>query len=250
MPIHLPPFQSPDALTTGVFVAIVALVLGCLVAGVAIASRRLGHPRESLRRRVLMAAALSIVWLGLTPQAPFGLFGVTVSAFMLLFTISNLSAVALGLSPVGRLLAAGLPLWALVGFQGFRLPLEIVLHAWYGQGTVPVHITWEGQNFDVIAALTALVAAVWLYRRPTARWVGWLATAIGLGLLLNVIRVAVGASPVGVPWNFGADPTLQLPAHSPFGWIVSVCIAGALAGHIVTLRALTSPSRAEPDVRA
>jgi peptidoglycan/LPS O-acetylase OafA/YrhL len=45
---------------------------------------------------------------------------------MLMFAFV-LGAIALGLSPVGRRLATGLPLAALVGFQAFRLPLEPVV---------------------------------------------------------------------------------------------------------------------------
>jgi hypothetical protein len=47
----------------------------------------------------------------------------------------------LAISPVGRRLATTLPLAALVGFQAFRLPLELVLHAWAAQGTIPGTMT-------------------------------------------------------------------------------------------------------------
>jgi hypothetical protein len=37
-------------------------------------------------------------------------------------------ALWLGLGPLGRRLAAGVPLAVLVGVQGFRLPLELLMH--------------------------------------------------------------------------------------------------------------------------
>jgi hypothetical protein len=38
------------------------------------------------------------------------------------------ASTAAGLSPLGRWLAAGPTLFWLVAFQGFRLPLELILH--------------------------------------------------------------------------------------------------------------------------
>jgi len=49
---------------------------------------------------------------------------------------------------------------------------------------------------------------------------------------------AVRASPMPVPWNIGAEPILLLPFHAPNAWIVSVYVAGALAGHIIAVRKL------------
>ena len=51
------------------------------------------------------------------------------------FSGSMLVAVALGLSPLGRRLATTTPMAALVAFHGFRLPLELVLHAWVARAS-------------------------------------------------------------------------------------------------------------------
>lgn len=48
---------------------------------------------------------------------------------------------AAALSSFGGRLAASVPLAALVGFQAFRLPLELVLHSWATQGTIPGTMT-------------------------------------------------------------------------------------------------------------
>ena len=36
--------------------------------------------------------------------------------------------------------------------------------------------------------------------------------------------------------QFWDEPSVQLPLHVPYGWIVSMCVAGALFGHLVALR--------------
>ncbi|MDQ5981244.1 MAG: hypothetical protein QG602_4222 [Verrucomicrobiota bacterium] len=137
------------------------------------------------------------------------------------------------LSPVGGRLAATIPLAALVGFQGFRLPLELVLHSWFQQGVIPETMTWSGQNWDIISGIVALVCAPLANRQ---RWAARLANIVGFALLLNVMRVAVLSAPVPFGWN--VQPPLLLAFHLPYALIAPVCVGGALFGHIVLTRAL------------
>jgi hypothetical protein len=144
-----------------------------------------------------------------------------------------LVSVATGLSPVGAKFADTVPLAALVGFQAFRLPLELVLHSWAGQGTIPATMTWSGQNLDIVSGVVALCAAPFVARR---RGVAWGANAVGFALLLNVIRVAVLSSPL--PFGWGQQPPLLLAFHLPYALIAPVCVGGAFFGHVVLTRAL------------
>lgn len=140
---------------------------------------------------------------------------------------------ALALSPVGQRIATTVPLAALVGFQAFRLPLELVLHSWATQGTIPEAMTWSGQNWDIVSGITALVAACFAKRhRTVARY----ANIIGFALLLNVMRVAILSAPVPFGWH--VQPPLLLAFHLPYALIGPVCVGGALFGHLVLTRAL------------
>lgn len=140
---------------------------------------------------------------------------------------------ALGLSTVGRHLAASLPLAALVGFQAFRLPLELVLHAWFRQGVIPETMTWSGLNWDILSGIAAVVCAPLSVRHPGA---ARLANIVGFALLLNVMRVAIMSAPV--PFGWDVQPKLLVAYHLPYTLIGPVCVGGALFGHIVLTRAL------------
>lgn len=142
-------------------------------------------------------------------------------------------SVGAGLSPLGARFAGAVPLTALVAFQAFRLPLELVLHAWAGQGTIPATMTWTGQNLDVVSGLVALAATPFVARR---RGVAWGVNLVGAALLLNVVRVALLSSPV--PFGWGQQPPLLLAFHLPYALIGPVCVGGALFGHVVLTRAL------------
>jgi hypothetical protein len=143
-----------------------------------------------------------------------------------------LVSLCIGLSPVGRWLAGSSLKW-LVGFQAFRLPLELVLHAWVVQGVIPQSMTWSGANWDVVTGSLALLFAPLVKRFLS---LAWLVNALGLLLLLNVIRVAVMSSPL--PFGWPVSPKLALIYHLPYALIVPVCVGGALIGHVALTRAL------------
>lgn len=147
------------------------------------------------------------------------------------FAVNLLTAVAFAFSPVGTALAA-LPLPALVAFQGFRLPLELVLHDWAEQEVIPTTMTWTGSNWDIVTGIVSLALAPFS-KNPA---VAWVANIIGIVLLFNVARVAVMSSPLPFAWD--VQPPLQLAFFIPYSWIAPVCVAGALAGHIILTRAL------------
>jgi hypothetical protein len=150
--------------------------------------------------------------------------------------LANLGAVALALSPIGRELRT-LPERWLIGFQAFRLPLELVLHAWVLAGSIPPQMTWTGRNWDIATGILAVLLVV--RKTPAPRALVWVFEVVGLGLLGNVAFVAVRSIP-GPLKDFEGDPLL-LPFNLPYAWIVPVCVAGALLGHLILLRRLLDP---------
>jgi hypothetical protein len=227
--MHFTP-AGPASLTA--FLAIVIAVAASFPAGIYWAHRRLALPA---RRPTLIFTFSLIAWLTLT--CAIVSTGVIETHPMpgvpLFFLAVNLVALLFALSPFGKRLATGLPIAALVAFQSFRLPLELVLHVWAKQGTIPPTMTWTGQNFDILTGFVALLAAPFASR---VRHAGWLANLIGLALLINVARVAILSSPLPFAWH--VHPPLQLAMHNPYALIAPVCVAGALAGHVILTRAL------------
>jgi len=225
-------FTPPGALSTLAFEAIVAFVIVSFIYATFVANRRVG---TQATKRTMTVAIGSILWLslaslivasGLLREKPF-------PAILVFFLVGNGLALVVALSPIGRRIALGISLPALVGFQAFRLPLELVLHAWVRAGVIPETMTWTGRNFDIVSGILALVAAPLVNR---FRGVGWLFNVVGFVLLLNVMRVSLLSLPLPFAWK--VDPPLQLVFHLPFALIAPVCVAGALAGHIILTRAL------------
>lgn len=156
-----------------------------------------------------------------------------IPVFPLLFIFMNGGALAYGLSSMGKRLELGTPIWAWVAFQGFRLPLELVLHSWAAQGTIPDTMTWTGQNWDIVTGIVALLCAPFAVKNRASAWV---ANAVGFALLLNVMRVAVMSSPL--PFAWGQQPPLLLAMVFPYALIVPLCVGAALTGHVILTRQL------------
>ena len=94
-------------------------------------------------------------------------------------------------SPLGRLIALHLPVWALVASQGFRLPLELAMHVMYERGVMPEQMSYSGRNFDIVTGASAIVVTVLVAigragRRLVAGW-----NVLGFALLVNIIVIAM-----------------------------------------------------------
>lgn len=153
----------------------------------------------------------------------------------LLFFSVILSAVVFAFSEFGRRIAIGNSLAVLIGFQAFRLPLELLLHHWAGLGTIPSTMTWTGQNKDVYAGIISLLAIPFV---NSIRPVAWFAQIFGFLLLLNVIYTVAMSSPF--PFAWGLESPIQLIFHLPYALIAPLFVGAALAGHLITFRALRS----------
>ena len=163
-------------------------------------------------------------------------------ALLLLLAVTLLT-VAILLSPVGARLAAGLALGAVVAFQAFRIPVELLLHRMYTDGTVPVQMTYTGRNFDVVTGVSGLVLGLWLLSgRSVPRGVIWGWNILGLALLANIVSIAVLSTPV--PFRrFLESPPHTLPSTFPYIWLPSFLVQVALGSHLLVFRQLRRGAR-------
>ena len=229
------PWTPPDPVSLALFVAIVLAVCVAVVAGIAAASER----EHRVRNSALTAAGLA-AWMALHAGISTQLEEFMPVSFVLNLALIVGATLVFAFTRPGTLLAQ-LPLWALVGFSSFRLPLELILHAWVDQGVIPESMTWTGQNIDIVAGVAAILGAgaiLALPRRQAA--IALVVNTLNLALLINVIRVALQSAPL--PIRVFGDPVLVLPLHVPTTWIVSILVAGALASHVIVYRAIQARS--------
>jgi hypothetical protein len=222
-----------------VFWGIVALAVVMAVVLAVAVGRALSPARKPLAFVVVGA------WLALT--ATVALSGVLANfdarppPMAVLFVATIAAGVALGLSRIGSTLAARVPLFALVGAQSFRLPLEVVMHEAAVEGTMPHAMSFSGYNFDIVTGALALVCALLLRRAGArARPVAIVFDIVGIATLTGIAVISFAASPMVRAFGDDAAHVNTWVAYFPFVWLPTVLVLFAIAGHVVLTRALLS----------
>ncbi|MCC6539540.1 MAG: hypothetical protein IT162_18460 [Bryobacterales bacterium] len=164
-------------------------------------------------------------------------FGPLPPPIMILVTLAFGLTTWVGLSGIGTALVESAGIQALVGFQAFRIAVEIFLWRGYQQGIVPGQMTWHGCNFDVLTGLAAIPVAVWFTGRRTVLWIWNIA---GLALLLNIVTVAIVSMPTPLRL-FAAEPANRFVATAPYVWLPVFLVQAAWLGHLLVFRWLRRP---------
>lgn len=119
-----------------------------------------------------------------------------------------------------------------------RVPVEIVLFLLYVNNMVPEIMTFEGNNFDILAGITAPFAAYFGYRKNSIRKTGLLIwNFICLGLLLNIVLTAVLSVPSQIQLIAFDQPNVGV-LYFPFVWLPGFIVPLVLFSHIVCIKKL------------
>lgn len=125
-----------------------------------------------------------------------------------------------------------IPAYLLVYVQSFRVILEVAVFLFHKNGITPRELTFMGQSFDSLVAISAIPAGYYLSKGY--RKIGILFNIFGLLSLANIIFLAVFSFPTA----FRIYSTNTLPTYFP-GILVPLYIAPtALFIHVISLMQL------------
>lgn len=218
-------FQPADTLSLVGFVAFSALMFGvCLFV--------VGQTRNA---KAWLVGFVSLIALVSTSAGTGFTASHVIPALPIFFGLFMLVGFAFSFSRSGTDVANRLSLSALIGFQSFRLPLEVILHQWAKRGTIPETMTWTGSNWDIVVGIICLITCRWA---SVNRGVAWFAQLVGVVLLANVLRVVILSSPF--PFSWPLENPLQLALHFPYVLILPLFVLPALVAHLLTFRKLLS----------
>lgn len=148
--------------------------------------------------------------------------------FVVYFAFSKTGVKILQLAP---------PEW-LVIIQSFRIPVEVLLWVAFLNKQLPVNMTFEGRNFDVVSGILALIAAYFLVRRVFNRSVILaIYNCVGLLLLLNILIIAILSMPTSFRY-FMEEPSNIIVGSIPYILLPGVLVPIAYSFHIFSLRQL------------
>jgi hypothetical protein len=227
------------------FVALTLALAALFVAAVYLSARRTGRDPRAAALQATVAASCALAWVAFTGLlASRGVLRMWAPPTMgLVLAPTLLIPIVIAVSPLGRQLVAGIPIAWLVGFQGFRILVELLLHQAYVEGLMPVQMSWSGRNFDVASGITAVLVGLWLHTaaRPSSLLVA-LWNTLGVALLANILVVAMLSAPT--PFRmFANEPPNVLITRAPWVWLPAVMVFAAILGHALVIRWLLGQMR-------
>ena len=228
---------------TVLFVAVVA----CIVAVGIVIAMQLGDSREQRQRYARIAAIGLGSWLLLTGALAAGGLVSDFSSFpprvMPIIVASLVIVIVIAASPLGGKIMSRSPLAFLVGFHVFRVAVEVVLFLLERAGIVPVQMSFEGRNWDILAGLTAPLVALLIARKALPNWGLLLWNLVSLGLLTNIVVIALLSMPT--PFRvFLNEPANTFITTLPYIWLPTLLVPAALFGHLLVFRRLLTAKRA------
>lgn len=195
---------------------------------------------ELPRRALPVALAALALWLGLWGAIGHsGILnvwdGFPPRAFPALVTLF-VTNVWFAFSRTGRALARVLSFRWLIGFQAFRIPLELMLHRAMVEGLMPPQMSFEGLNFDIVTGLSAAIIALTSTRVALPRWVYSAFNLLGSTLLAVIVTIAIVSLPTFA--LFGPDRVNTWVFGFPYVYLPVVMVQWALLGHLLVFRKL------------
>lgn len=137
-----------------------------------------------------------------------------------------------------RELLEHLPLKVLTQLQVFRVFVELILWLLFIQNLIPVQMTFEGYNWDVLTGITSLLATRYLLN-SNGGLIAW--NLFGLILLVNIVTIAILSMPTPLR-VFDNEPANRIVTVFPFIYLPTLLVPLAYILHFLSLRKLLMKS--------
>lgn len=204
--------------------------------------RKTGWEQKRRNKIFLITIASIIAWVGVLTVLSFQNFFSDFSKLpprpALAIIIPLPFVLLIAFSKKGTHFLLSMPSHWLVWLQSFRLIVEVLLFLAFIAGKLPVQMTFEGRNFDILTGLFALPVGYLLVRGKTyATRLVVIFNFIGILLLINILVIAVLSMPTSLRY-FMNEPSNNLVAQFPFILLPGVLVPLAYSLHIFSLRQL------------
>lgn len=239
---------NPIPLVSGTMIVLALALAGAFVLAHRRAALSRGAPAADVTREMARAALIAALWIAVFSAA--ALSGVLARfdqrppPLNLMMVLVLGGAVSFARSERARAIVDAVPLWALVGVQAFRLPLELAMHEAARAGVMPTQMSFSGWNFDIVTGASAIVVAALVHRGVAPRLLVVVWNTMGALLLANVVTIAVLSTPLVHAFGPGALNTWI--AYFPFVLLPGVMVTSAIAGHLLVARWLLRHPAARP----
>lgn len=136
-----------------------------------------------------------------------------------------------------KLIIAAFPFQLTVYYQSFRVFVELLILAAFLKGMGPVHVTFEGYNFDILAGITAPIIGWLFFSRKaisTKALLVWNITC--LLLLANIVFIFITLVYNPALWGFTETPISASLFTMPYIYIAAFYMPSAVFMHVFCIR--------------
>ncbi|MBS1491945.1 MAG: hypothetical protein JST55_00460 [Bacteroidetes bacterium] len=199
-----------------------------------------GYSTESQKKislYFLSAVTLWIIFVSVLSLKGFFLdFSTTPPKIFIVLIIPLITTIYFLISKRTNKILTAVPEEWLIYIQSFRIIVEILLWMLLLNNLLPVQMSFEGRNFDIIAGLTAPVIAYFCYTKK--KWSSTVALVwnfIGLALLLNIVIIAILSMPTKLR-VFMNEPSNTIVANFPIIFLPAILVPVAYAIHLFSIK--------------
>lgn len=163
--------------------------------------------------------------------------------FLLLVLPPLLLTIVLFCLPRGRRFIQSLDMASLTLLHTVRIPVELVLYGLFLQKAVPCIMTFECGNYDIVSGLTAPLA--WYFgvvKKSLNRTVVLLWNLVCMGLLFNIVRIAVLSAPSPFQ-QLAFDQPNTAVMHFPYVWLPCCIVPLVLFSHLAAVAQYFYPDK-------
>lgn len=217
-----------------------AICLTVLLAGLKAGLRRT-NLEKAKQYRIFIATAITIgAWAALLLFTSYNGFFADFNIFpprpVLALLIPLPLVFIIAFSKTGTEILKAMPPQWLVFMQSFRIAVELLLLVAFINGLLPVQMTFEGRNFDIVSGILALPVGYLLAKgKALAPKLAIAFNIVSLLLLINILVIAVLSMPTPLRF-FMNEPSNTLVAEFPFILLPGVLVPIAYSMSIFSLR--------------
>jgi hypothetical protein len=132
-----------------------------------------------------------------------------------------------------------IPAENIVRLQSFRFFVEVLLWMLFIQNLMPVQMSFEGRNLDILSGVTAPVIAYLVSKRKLSRSGLIIWNVICLLLLINIVTIAILSTPTPLRMFFN-EPANTIVTYFPISWLPAFLVPLAYTLHFFSLRQVLS----------
>ena len=198
--------------------------------------------QQRIRRGFLVAVGAWTALISLLAWSQFfANFDAIPPRLFLVLLIPLLSAIGLSLfSKTLQEILQQIPPERLLYIQSFRIVVEILIWLLFIQELLPIQMTFEGMNFDVLSGIFAPIVAYYCFTKGSwPKWIAIVYNMMGIVLVFTIVTIAILSFPTPFRY-FMNEPANRIVAQFPFVWLPGILVNIAYSMHFFSLKQLLS----------